>query len=188
MSDHCRISSQVVPFILSQMSILWIVVLCPYFSLHFWEMARVDGVIHLEVSNPTITSGGWCSWRWHGYTNCIGTRGVHGWGYSSGCPSWCCFLAIRLGTVVEDNMTMPQFIVRAPKCANTKFSDCDGGRPFNFWIWSANSVLGSIWGSTWVVSSWIEDGDIVYNHYHCLKGHMLTLLPDGRANVVMLST
>lgn len=58
MSDHCRISIEVVPFVPSQMSILWVVVLCPYFSLHFWETPRVDGVIHLEVSNPTITSGG----------------------------------------------------------------------------------------------------------------------------------
>lgn len=34
-----------------------VVILCPCFALHFWEMVIVDGVIDLEVSNPTKTSG-----------------------------------------------------------------------------------------------------------------------------------
>jgi hypothetical protein len=39
-------------------SVLQFVVLSTHLSIHFWEMARVDGLIDLEVSNTTITNGG----------------------------------------------------------------------------------------------------------------------------------
>lgn len=41
-------------------------------------------------------------------------------------------------------------------------------------------------GANGVVSGWIEDGDMVYNHHLCLRGLVLALLPDGGAHVVVM--
>lgn len=36
------------------------------------------------------------------------------------------------------------------------------------------------------VTSWIDNGDMVYNHDWCLRGLVLPLLLDGRAHVVVM--
>ena len=47
-------------------------------------------------------------------------------------------------------------------------------------------LLGGYEGACNAISSWIEDGKMVYNHHRCLRGPLLPLLLDGGAHVVVM--
>lgn len=171
------------------MGIQWFAVLCPWFSLHFWEMAWVDVVVDLEVVTPSITKGVWCGWRWRRNLLYYNTRGDCNWGESACSFSWRSFIATKLVMAkggrpwcwlctlcVSPIGKVDTQSNRTSWRTSLKFSDCGVGGPYISWIGSAETLLGSLWEGPWDISSWIEDGDMVYNHHLCLKGGFVALV------------
>ena len=132
------------------------------------------GVMRLKMATqpPLHNTRGDCNWgesacsfSWRSFiaAKLVMAKGGRPW-------CWLCTLCVSpIGKVdTQSNGTSWR--------TSLKFSDCGVGGPYISWIGSAETLLGSLWEGPWDISSWIEDGDMVYNHHLCLKGGFVALV------------